>query len=564
MDFIKDAKTQIATMILTALNKAVSTGELKEVCIPNFIVEIPADTSHGDFASNVAMICAKPFGLAPIKIAQIILEHLSFTDTHFSGAKVAGPGFMNFTLCNTWFAQVIQGILQSGTDYGRSDFGKGEKVMVEFVSANPTGPMHMGNARGGSTGDCLASVLSMAGFDVTREFLINDAGNQINKLANSLDARYQQIFSGENAVVFPEDGYQGEDIKERAQELNAEFGNTLLALSPEERKEKMVAFILPKNIAKLKSDLEKYRIVYDVWFSEQTLHADGSVKKAIDTLLQNGKAYEKEGVIWYKATDYGAEKDEVLVRGNGIPTYFAADIAYHYNKFHIRKFSRVINVWGADHHGHVARLKGAMDAIGLDGSKLDIVLIQLVKLIQDGQPVKMSKRTGKSITLSDLIEEVPIDAARFFFNMREPNSQLDFDLDLATQQSSLNPVYYVQYAHARICSILRKLEEQGFAYTNVTQEALLLLRAPEELELIRTLSLLPSLIVECAKNQDPAKITTYSIEVATKFHKFYNACHIANCEDTDLKKARISLCLSVKGVIFNILTMLKITIPETM
>lgn len=564
MDFIKDAKQQITTMIHHALEQAYTTGQLKKIEIPTFIVEIPADTTHGDFASNVAMACARAFGLAPIKIAHSIVEHLCFTDTCFTNASVAGPGFINFTLCNTWFSDVLQGILQTGLNYGRSNFGNGEKVMVEFVSANPTGPMHMGNARGGSTGDCLASVLSMAGFDVTREFLINDAGNQINKLANSLEVRYQQIFKGEDAVPFPEDGYQGEDIKERAEELKEEFGDTLLTLSQEERKEKMVAFILPKNIAKLKSDLEKYRIVYDVWFSEQTLHADGSVKKAINCLLENKKAYEKEGVIWYKATDYGAEKDEVLVRGNGIPTYFAADIAYHYNKFHERKFSRVINVWGADHHGHVARLKGAMDAIGLDGSKLDIVLIQLVKLIQDGQPVKMSKRTGKSITLSDLIEEVPIDAARFFFNMREPNSQLDFDLDLATQQSSLNPVYYVQYAHARICSILRKLEAEQFAYNDVTQQALLLLNAPEELELIRILALLPELIIDCAKNQDPAKITTYIIEVATKFHKFYNACRIANCEDTDLKKARIALCLSVKTVIFNVLTMLKITIPETM
>ena len=377
-----------------------------------------------------------------------------------------------------------------------------------------------------SVNDCLAAAMDACGYNVTREFYINDAGNQIEKFGLSLEARYLQIFKGEDAVEFPEDGYHGEDIKERAQQYADVHGDSLLNVSEQERRQALVDFALPKNIEKLRTDLEKYRIVYDVWFPESTLHQSGAVKAVVDDLTKRGLTYEKDGAVWYKATEFGGEKDEVLIRANGNPTYFTADIAYHKNKFADRHFDRVINVWGADHHGHVARLKGAMDAIGLDGSKLDIVLMQLVRLMKDGEPYRMSKRTGKSITLSDLTDLVPIDAARFFFNMREPNSTLDFDLDLAVEESSQNPVYYVQYAHARICSILKNLSAQGIQPRECTAEELTLLSKDEERELIRKLAQCPQEIINAAKNYDPARLTHYLMDVATLFHKFYNACRV--------------------------------------
>ena len=454
-------------------------------------------------------------------------------------------------------------MLEAGDDYGRSDYGKGEKVMVEFVSANPTGPMHMGNARGGAIGDCPAAAMDACGYDVTREFYINDAGNQIEKFGLSLEARYLQIFKGEEAVPFPEDGYHGEDIKERAQQYADIHGDSLLNCSEQERRQALVDFALPKNIEKLRTDPEKYRITYDVWFPESTLHQSGAVKAVVDELTQRGMTYEKDGAIWYKATQFGGEKDEVLVRANGNPTYFTADIAYHRNKFVDRHFDRVINVWGADHHGHVARLKGAMDAIGLDGSKLDIVLMQLVRLMKDGEPYRMSKRTGKSITLSDLTDLVPIDAARFFFNMREPNSTLDFDLDLAVEESSQNPVYYVQYAHARICSILKNLQAQNIQPKDCDSQQLMLLNSSEEKELIRKLAQCPQEIINAAKNYDPARMTHYLMDVATLFHKFYNACRVQG-EDEALMQARISLCLATRVVLANLLKLLKINAPQSM
>ena len=451
---IADAQKQLDTLIRTAYAKAFPGKEMRD-----FIIEIPKDTSHGDFASNAAMVNAKNAGKAPRDIAAALLEAMDFTGSYFVAAETAGPGFMNFRLGQNWFSDSVQSVLDCGADYGRSDYGHGEKVMVEFVSANPTGPMHMGNARGGAIGDCLASALDFAGYEVCREFYINDAGNQIVKFGKSLEARYLQLYLGENAVEFPEDGYQGEDIKVRAKEFADLHGDKYVNAPSEERTQALIDYALPANVEGLRRDLEKYRIKYDVWFSEKSLHESGAVMDVVKLLSDRGMTYEKDGAVWYKATEFGAEKDEVLVRANGIPTYFTADIAYHYNKFAVRGFDRVIDVWGADHHGHVARMKGSMDAIGLDGSKLDVVLMQ---------PFKMSKRTGKAITLTDLLEEIPIDAARFFFNMREPNSTLDFDLDLAVEETSQNPVYYVQYAHARICSILKNLAAEGISPRPVT------------------------------------------------------------------------------------------------
>lgn len=555
---IADAQKQLDTLIRTAYAKAFPGKEMRD-----FIIEIPKDTSHGDFASNAAMVNAKNAGKAPRDIAAALLEAMDFTGSYFVAAETAGPGFMNFRLGQNWFSDSVQSVLDCGADYGRSDYGHGEKVMVEFVSANPTGPMHMGNARGGAIGDCLASALDFAGYEVCREFYINDAGNQIVKFGKSLEARYLQLYLGEDAVEFPEDGYQGEDIKVRAKEFADLHGDKYVNAPSEERTQALIDYALPANVEGLRRDLEKYRIKYDVWFSEKSLHESGAVMDVVKLLSDRGMTYEKDGAVWYKATEFGAEKDEVLVRANGIPTYFTADIAYHYNKFAVRGFDRVIDVWGADHHGHVARMKGSMDAIGLDGSKLDVVLMQLVRLMKDGQPFKMSKRTGKAITLTDLLEEIPIDAARFFFNMREPNSTLDFDLDLAVEETSQNPVYYVQYAHARICSILKNLAAEGISPRPVTAAELDLLTTNEEKELIRKLATLPEEIIGAAKNYDPARLTHYVIDTATLFHKFYNACRVKG-EEEPLMQARLALCMATCIVIENVLGLLKITAPESM
>ena len=556
------ATRDLRQIILDALGMAVAEKALPMEPAPDFTIETPADPSHGDFATNVAMVSAKAFHMAPRKIAEALSPYFEFSGTYFEKFEIAGPGFINFFLSPRFYAAVLQDIEALQDGYGRSDFGKGKKINVEFVSANPTGPMHMGNARGGALGDCLAAVLDAAGYQVSREFYINDAGNQIDKFALSLDIRYQQIFKGEEAVPMPEDCYQGADILERAQEFAGLNGDGYLEKSQEERQKALVDFALPKNIAKMQSDLKKYRIEYDTWFHESVLHNDGEIQDTLKILTEKGMTYELDGALWYKATDFGAEKDEVLVRKNGNPTYFAADIAYHRNKFQ-RGFDRCIDIWGADHHGHVARMKGAMNAVGLDGSKLDVVLMQLVKLVRNGEIVRMSKRTGKAIQLADLLDEVPVDAARFLFNMREANSQMEFDLDLAVQQDAQNPVYYVQYAHARICSILKALEKDGVVKRACSEEELLLLVQPEELSLIRHLAAYTGEVVSAAKDYDPARITRYVIDLANLFHKFYNACRVKGEEDS-LCQARLTLCVAVKTVIHNVLTMFKISAPESM
>jgi arginyl-tRNA synthetase len=559
---VQQATNELREAIEAAIKAAIADGSLPEAEIPAFALEVPADRSHGDWACNAAMAGARAFRLAPRKIAEAVVSHLDLTPTYFDRCEIAGPGFLNFFLNPRFYADVLRDVEALGEQYGRSDYGKGEKVMVEFVSANPTGPMHMGNARGGALGDCLAAVLDAAGYDVWREFYVNDAGNQIEKFGVSLEARYLQIYKGEDAVEFPEDGYHGDDIREHAQNYANEFGDKLLAVSPEERRAALVQYALPKNIARMQRDLEKYRIHYDRWFLESTLHEDGELNEVVEILKNKGLTYEKEGALWYRATDFGAEKDEVLIRQNGNPTYFTADIAYHRNKFN-RGFTRLIDVWGADHHGHVARMKGAMDAIGMDGSKLDVVLIQLVRLVRAGEVVRMSKRSGKAIQLADLLDEVPIDAARFLFNMREANTQMDFDLDLAVQQDSQNPVYYVQYAHARICSLFQKLAGEGLTLRPCTDEELALLNKPEEIELLRHIASYTDEIVAAAKGYDPARITRYVITLANLFHSFYNACRIGGEEDS-LAHARLQLCAAVLTVIRNVLRMFNITAPERM
>ena len=575
---VKMAEKQLDAMIRNAIAAATAAGELPEGELPAYVIEVPADRTHGDLASNVAMVSARAFRAAPRKIADAIVAHLALGDTYFEKAEVAGPGFLNFFLSPSYYGDIVAEAQQKGETFGHSDYGNGHKVMVEYVSANPTGPMHMGNARGGALGDCLASVLDAAGYEVWREFYINDAGNQIEKFGLSLDIRYQQHLLGEDAVELPDDAYHGDDIKEHAANFAALHGDKYLSVPTGERRKALIEYALPLNIEKMKADMAKYRIVYDRWFTESTLHNSGELREVIDILTAKGLTYEKDGALWYKAGEYGEKyqpkkhlnrdgeeegiKDEVLVRANGNPTYFAADIAYHRNKF-LRGFDTLIDVWGADHHGHVARMKGAMDAVGMDGNDLNVVLMQLVRLVRDGEIVRMSKRSGKAIQLSDLLDEVPVDAARFFFNQREANTQIEFDLGLAIEQSSSNPFYYVQYAHARIHSIIRKVKDVGVEVTPATAAQLALLTAPEERELIRHLSSLEKVVVECAKNYDPSGITRYALELATLFHKFYNACHVSGV-DADLMMARLSLCDAVRIGLHNALTMMKIDAPVSM
>ena len=571
---------QITTLIENAFKSAEQRGVLPSCEAAPFIIEVPADKANGDFSTNAAMVNARTFRLSPRKIADTILSELSCEGTYFEKIEVAGPGFINFFLNSRFYADVLLDIEREGENYGKSNYGQGKKVNVEFVSANPTGPMHMGNARGGALGDCLAAVLEYAGYDVSREFYVNDAGNQIAKFALSLDIRYQQHFKGEDSVELPEDSYHGADIIKRAEEFAEVYGNSYLEKSEEERRKALVDFALPKNIEEMKQAMEKYRIRYDTWFSELTLHNDGELKDTIDLLKERGYTYEKDGALWYKNIEVQTEmlkeqgksreyidklelKDDVLIRANGNPTYFAADIAYHRNKLEKRGFEKAIDVWGADHHGHIARMKGAMRAVGIDENRLDVLLMQLVRLMSGGQLVRMSKRTGKAITLVDLLDEVPIDAVRFMFNMQEPGSVMDFDLDLAVQESSQNPVYYCQYAHARICSILSKLEQEGRCYSKCTGKELERLTESEEHALISHLSRLPSVIVGAAKNYDPAKVTHYVVELATLFHKFYNACRV-NVEDEELMKARLFLCVCVRNTIRNVLTLLKVDVPSRM
>ena len=575
------ALAEARALLTQAAQAAMEAGDLPAAELPAFIVEVPADAKNGDIASNIAMAGARTWRKAPKMIAETLLAHLpSLADSCFTRAEVAGPGFINLFLSPAFWAGVVMAACSS-SHYGRTDHGQGRKYNVEFVSANPTGPMHMGNARGGALGDCLAACLDWAGDDGTLEFYANDPGNQIQKFGKSLAIRYLQLFKGEEACPLPQECYQGHDIIEHAKNFAAEHGDAYVNADFEELKKAITDYALPKNIEGLQRDLGKYRITYDVWFHESTLHESGAVKAVVDKLLESGACYKAEdGAIMYKSAQFAAKygvankrkttdgteeeaKDEVLVRANGIPTYFAADIAYHYNKLAVRGFDKAIDVWGADHHGHVARMKGAMDAVGLDGSRLDVVLMQMVNLMRDGKPVRMSKRTGKAITLTDLLDEVPIDSARFFFNQRESTSTLDFDLDLAVRNDSENPVYYVQYAHARICSLLKKMEEQGVVFQGAEGVDAAALQDPSEQALLRLLAAFPAEIVAAADKYDPARITRYCIDVATAFHRFYNACRILDAEGT-VQQSRIALCLGVRSVIHNILTMFKINAPESM
>ena len=579
-NLIQEAKQQIQSILEKACEACVENGELPGGTMLNGTVEIPRDISNGDFAANHAMTGAKALHMAPRQIAEKLIARMDLDGTWYSSAESAGPGFLNFRLNGSWYSDVLKAVAACGREYGKIEEGHGQKWMVEFVSANPTGPMHMGNARGGVLGDALASVLDMAGYEVTREFYVNDTGNQIEKFASSIDARYRQLILGEDAVSFPDDGYHGEDIRTLAADFYAQEGDVWLNREESERHAAMAEFGLKRNIPKMKADLERYGIVYDSWFLESSLHESGFVRDTMLKLTELGYTYEKDGALWLKTAEILAEnlrkagksaaeiaklelKDDVLRRANGFYTYFAADIAYHRNKFEVRGYDKVINIWGADHHGHVARLKGAMDALGLDGEhRLEIVLMQLVKLLENGEEVRMSKRTGKMISLSNLLEEIPVDAARYFFNSK-PESTVEFDLELAKRQDSENPVYYVQYAHARICTMLANLAEEGYPVPPVEDADLSLLTAPEERELIRQLAGLPEEIRLSTRDLDPSRINKYVTELAARFHKFYTVCRIKGAEQK-LLNARLVLADSVRTVIENSLTVIGVSAPEKM
>ena len=580
INMIQNAKDQAAALAMAAYKAAVADGTLPKAEVKTAPVEIPKDTANGDFTTTFALAASKALRQSPRNIAQTLLDHMDLEGTYFASAEIAGPGFLNFRLNDSWFAGVMEAVESEGAEYGTAGHLKGKKIMVEFVSANPTGPMHMGNARGGVLGDTLASVLAACGADVTREFYVNDAGHQIDKFAHSIEARYLQIIQGEENVPFPEDGYQGGDIRELAQAYYDQNGEKLLNVDPAERQNELAQFGLKINLPKMKSDLQRYKIDYDLWFYESTLHESGYVAETVEMLTERGWTYEKDGALWLKTAQIMREnmlkagkkekdieklelKDDVLRRANGFYTYFAADIAYHRNKFAVRGFDKVINIWGADHHGHVARLKGALDALGLNGTeRLDIVLMQLVKLLRDGELVRMSKRTGKAISLSDLLDEVSVDAARWYFNAK-PDTQMEFDLGLAVREDSENPIYYVEYAHARICSLLRAMAEEGVAVPAQSAVDLSLLKGETEQALIKQIAQFCEEIKLAARDYDPSHINRYLQELAACFHRFYNACRIKG-EDAAVQAARLKLADDTRVVLKNGLKLIGVDAPEKM
>ncbi len=583
---VNEAKSQVKEIIMEALGRLVAEGKLPAEPIPAFQVTIPADVSHGDFSANAALVSAKAFKSNPRAIATMISEAAALDGTAFDKIEVAGPGFLNFFIGAGWFSEVVTNAIELGADYGKTDLGAGKRVLVEFVSANPTGPMHIGNARGGAIGDSLSSLLQQAGYEVAREFYINDAGNQVEKFGKSLSLRYMHICSeagqrvvaeckGKEMDVFtaaiygedgnsaefpmPEDVYLGQDIIAHAKNYYDMHGDSLAALSEEDRRKALVDYALPINEENLEKDLLKYRIKYDNWFKESTLHNSGAVADVIEKLKAGGHTYESEGALWLKATDFGADKDFVLVRANGFPTYIVPDIAYHYDKLVKRGYDKAINVLGADHHGYVQRMRIALSAMGIDDSRLDVVIMQMVMLVRNGETVKLSKRSGKAITLTTLLDEVPLDAARFFFNLRNSDTHLEFDLDLAVEESSKNPVFYVQYAHARICRVIEKLAEDGVKYAGGAVSY----TEPAELALVRKIAEMPEMINDAAKEYNPSALTRYAYELAQAYHKFYDGCPIKDAEES-VRLSRLALCDAARITLRNVLTLLKVEAPEKM
>lgn len=557
LNIIEETQSALRQGVAAACAQAMAAGTLPEAALPDFVIETPKDEKNGDFSTNLAMQLTRILRQNPRKIAEAIADGIDLPGL-VERVEIAGPGFINFYLVPGWLNRVLPAIQEEDADYGKSNAGGGERVQVEFVSANPTGLLHMGNARGGALGDTLAAVLNEAGYVCDKEYYINDAGNQVENLGKSVEARYFELL-GRDDYQIPEDGYHGKDIIATAQRLLDEKGESLVDLPEAERRELMKNYALKEKVAGIRGSLENFGVVFDNWFSEQSLHDAGSVHEVVDILREKGVVYEKDGAQWLRATDWGEEKDEVLVRSNGTPTYFAADIAYHRDKFE-RGYKRLINIWGADHHGHVARLKGAMTALGYDGDDITVILMQLVRLYRGGEIVKMSKRSGKYVTLDELIEEVGKEAARFFFIMRSPDSALDFDLDLAKAESSDNPVYYVQYAHARICSIL---SVAGVDTPKAADVDLSLLTEENERVLIRKLAEWPQEVADAARELAPYHLAYYAKELANAFHSFYNSCKVLT-DDAALRDARLALVDCTRITLRNVLTLLGLSAPERM
>ncbi|MDF2572016.1 MAG: argS [Sporomusa sp.] len=554
-----DIKQQLIAAIGQAATKAMADGIFTTEQLPDIVLEVPPQKEFGDYATNFAMQSAKAAKTNPRVIAQAIIERLDAS--WLEKAVIAGPGFINFYLKSDWLYQELAEILAAGDNFGQTDVGRGQRVQVEFVSANPTGPLHVGHGRGAAVGSALVNLLRAAGYHVEAEFYINDAGNQIDNLAASVNARYLELLG--KPSQFPEDGYHGRDIVDTAQRIINHHGEKYLALSAAERLAEFKELALVEKLAGLREDLEQFGVTFDVWFSERTLHQSKAVDATCELLKSNGTMYEKDGALWLKSTDYGDDKDRVVIRDNGIPTYLAADIAYHRDKF-TRGFNRVINIWGADHHGYISRVRASIAAMGYNPDSLEVIILQMVSLYQNGELVKMSKRTGQGVTLSELIEEVGRDAARFFFIMRSTDSQLDFDLDLAKSSSNDNPVYYIQYAHARISSIFRQVLEAGLTIPNVWDQVKLEVLAEQaEIDLIKKMAMLPEEVASAARERAPHRIARYAHELAGMFHTFYNQCRIIGVEP-DLQAARLALVTAVRSTIKQSLKILGVAAPEKM
>lgn len=551
----------INQLVTEALAEAVvAAGIATREELPAFTLEVPKDKSHGDLATNAAMQLTRIAKKNPRQIAEAILEHFDMNKASIEKADIAGPGFINFTLNKSYLYPVIQQVHEQGENYGRIALGQGQKIQVEFVSANPTGSLHLGHARGAAVGDALCNVLDFAGYEVTREYYINDAGNQVENLSKSIEARYLQEL-GQDAEM-PEDGYHGEDIKGFAKELVAEKGDSLLSMEPGERAAYFRTYGLEKELDKIKRDLNRFRVHFDEWFSETSLYQRGLVEESLNELKAKGQVYEQDGATWLRTTDYGDDKDRVLVKNDGTYTYLTPDIAYHRNKFE-RGYDRLINIWGADHHGYIPRMKAAMEAIGYDPERLTVLIAQMVSLFQNGEKVKMSKRTGKAVTMEDLMEEVGVDAIRYFFTMRSMDSHLDFDMDLAISTSNENPVFYVQYAHARICSIYRQAEEQGITLLPLAEVDLSLLNTGHEYDLLRKIGELPEEIAVAAANYAPHRMIRYVYDLASLFHSYYRAQRVIT-EDAAQTQARFALLGAVRTVIANVLKLVGVSAPEQM
>lgn len=554
-----NAVEQLQQQIKQALAAAVEKAGLVEAGTQfNIHLETPKDKANGDFATNIAMQLTKLAKKPPRAIAEAILENLETEGTDIEKIDIAGPGFMNITVRKDFLAGVVKAAFEQGENYGRSNAGQGEKVQVEFVSANPTGDLHLGHARGASVGDSLCNVMDFAGFDVSREYYINDAGNQINNLAYSLEARYKQAL-GMDAEM-PEDGYHGPDIIEIAGKLKEEFGADILEKSDEERFKFFREHGLRLELAKLQNDLKNFRVEFDVWYSETSLYNNGKIDVALDKLKANGHVFEEEGATWFRSTTFGDDKDRVLIKNDGSYTYLTPDIAYHEDKLQ-RGFDKLINIWGADHHGYIPRMKAAIEALGYDRGTLEVDIIQMVQLYKNGEKFKMSKRTGNAVTMRELVEEVGLDAVRYFFVKTAGDSHMDFDLDLAVSQSNENPVYYAQYAHARISSILRAAGEQGF---NASLENLDLLVAEKEEDVLKKVGAFPQIVADAAKHRTPHRIANYIQELAATFHSFYNAEKVINTDNKDLTEARLALITAVKTTLANALKLIGVSAPEKM